>query len=123
MWRGVIIEESLEDKSLLNLAKIVETKKSTLEGEAEAGTLTFHKVEVDDGKKDLFLKDARSFIKDKFYLHICKGGLMIVVYKNKMFEFSKNEAGKINEARDYGAAHGILREQLEFGVLIDDPWA
>lgn len=123
MWRGVIIEESLEDKSLLKLAKIDETKKSTLESEEEAGVLTFHKIELLDDKKAEFLKMARTAIKDTFYLHVCKNGVMIVVYRNKVFEFSKNETGKINEARDYGAAHGILREQLEFEVLIDDPWA
>lgn len=139
MWRGVIIEESLEDKSLLKLAKIDETKKSTLENEeeerkrdksspsrlsdGEAGILTFHKIELLDDKKAEFLKMARTAIKDTFYLHVCKNGVMIVVYRNKVFEFSKNETGKINEAREYGAAHGILREQLEFEVLIDDPWA
>ncbi len=123
MWRGVIIEESLKDKSLLKLAKIIETEKSTLENEAEAGILTFHKIEVPDANKKEFLKKARSAIKDKFYLHICKGGAMILVYKNKSFEFSKNETDKIIEAQEYGAVHGILREQLDFEVLVDEPWA
>ncbi len=123
MWRGVIIEESLEDKSLLKLAKIVETKKSTFESEKEAGTLTFHKIELPDIEKEEFLNAARKAIKDRFYLHLCKGGVMIVVYQNKSFEFSKKDTDKINEAREYGAAHGILREQLGFDVLIDEPWA
>jgi len=122
MWRGVIIEESLENKSLLKLAKIIETNKSTLENEAEAGTLTFHKIEVDDAKKQEFLNNARASIKDKFYLHICKDGVMIVVYRNKIFEFSKSETDKINEARNYGEARGILREQMDFEALIDEPW-
>lgn len=123
VWRGVIIEESLEDKSLLNLAEIVETKKSTLENEAEAGTLTFHKIEVSDAKKDSFLRAACKAVKDRFYLHICNGGVMFVVYKNKMFRFSKKDAAKINEARKYGMAHGILREQLEFEALVENPYA
>ncbi|MBU4245860.1 MAG: hypothetical protein ABIF85_00655 [Nanoarchaeota archaeon] len=113
----------MNDKSLLNLAKIVETKKSTLEGEKKAGTMTFHKIELFDADKEKFLNLARTSIKDKFYLHICSGGVMVVVYKNSMFEFSKNDCGKINEARDYGAEHGILREQMDFEVLVDAPWA
>lgn len=123
MWRGVIIEESLENKSLLKLAKIAGTEKSTLENESEAGVLTFHKIALPDAKKGEFLNVARKSIKDKFYLHICKGGVMIVVYKNRIFEFSKSETGKITEAREYGVAHGILREQLDFELLIDEPWA
>ena len=122
MWRGVIIEESLEDKSILKFVKIAETNKSTLENEAESGTLIFHKIEVSDAKKQEFLNNACVSIKDKFYLHICKGGIMVVVYRNKVFEFSRNDAGKINEARNYGAACGILREQMEFEALIDEPW-
>lgn len=122
-WRGVIIEESLNDKSLLKLAKIIETEKATLENEKEAGVLTFHKIEVPDAKKQEFLNLARSSIKGKFYLHICKGGIMFVVYKNKVFEFSKKEVAKIIEARDYGAAHGILREQMEFEALVENPYA
>ena len=85
VWRGVIIEESLDDKSLLKFVKIVETEKSTLENEAEAGVLTFHKIEVPDKTKDAFLNMARASIKDKFYIHICKSGVMIVIYRNKIY--------------------------------------
>ena len=139
VWRGVIIEESLEDKSLVNFVRIVETKKSTLENEEEerkrkkslnprlnddeAGVLTFHKIELLDSYKDEFLKMASASIREKFYLHICKGSAMAVVFKNRIFEFLKKETGKINQAREYGAEHGILREQLDFEVLIDNPWA
>ncbi len=122
-WRGVIIEESLEDKSLLDIVKIVETKKSTLENEAEAGVLTFHKIEVSDAKKEEFLKKAQKAIKDRYYLHICKNGIAIIVYKSKLFKFTKNETEKIITARKYGIAHGILCEQLTFEALIENPWA
>ncbi|VVB61621.1 Uncharacterised protein [uncultured archaeon] len=122
-WRGVIIEESLEDKSLLDIVRIVKTEKATLENEKEAGVLTFHKIEVSDAKKEEFLKRAQKAIKDRYYLHICRNGIAIVVYKNKVFEFSGNETEKITAARNYGISIGILREQLEFEALIDTPWA
>ncbi|UCG95918.1 MAG: hypothetical protein JSV92_02655, partial [archaeon] len=84
VWKGVIIEESLEDKSILNLVKIVNSEKMTLEDESERGILTFHQIKLEDDKKEKFLEEAISSIKDKFYLHICKNDFMIVVYKNKI---------------------------------------
>lgn len=32
-WQGVVIEESLQDKSLLNIVNIIDTKTSRLENE------------------------------------------------------------------------------------------
>lgn len=123
VWKGVIIEESLEDKSILNLVRIVRSKKTTLEKEDERGFLTFHYIESDDDKKEEFVKKAATSIKDRYYLHICKEGVMIVVFKNKMFEFSSNELDKLNEARNYGLFVGILKVQMPFEVLIKDPYA
>jgi len=35
VWKGVIIEESLGNKNILDLVNIMKTKKTTLENEAE----------------------------------------------------------------------------------------
>jgi len=45
VWKGVILEESLEDKSLLKLVKIVGTKTEKLEKENRI--MTFHGVEIE----------------------------------------------------------------------------
>lgn len=118
----MIIEESLIDKSILDLVEIVKTKKTTLEEETRRGILTFHYIELDDERKDPFLKKAPSSIKNRFYLHICKDSNMIVIYKNKLFRFSSKELVKLNEARKYGLSIGILREQMPFEKLIKHPY-
>ncbi len=118
VWKGVIIEESLEDKSLLELVKIIKTKKTTLENESERGFLTFYYIEVDD--KDKFVEKAIKAIKGQYYIHICQDGIMIVIYKNKAFEFSSST--ELNKARDYGLSIGIIKEQLSFEELINDPY-
>ena len=122
VWKGVIIEESLDDKSLLDLVKIVKTRRTTLEEEKQRGSFTFHCIELDDEKKEVFIKKAHSSIKNNFYLHICKEGKMIVIYKNKQFEFSCENLDKLNEARNYGLSVGILREQMPFEKLIKKPY-
>ncbi len=119
VWKGVILEESLEDKFLLDLVKIVNTKKEKLEGEDRV--MTFHSVEIKDDKKDEFIEKAVESIKQSFYLHIVKQGVMYIVYRGKSFKVSK-ESEELKKARDYGKSIGILEEQLPTENLIDNPF-
>jgi len=48
VWQGVVLEESLDNKSLLDLAKIIGTDISRLEKEDRI--MTFHKIEVSDSQ-------------------------------------------------------------------------
>ena len=122
VWKGVVIEESLNDKSVLNLVKIVKSRKTTLENESERGFLTFLCIELDDKRKSDFIKKAISSIKNGFYLHVCRDKNMIIIYKNRIFEFSSDELNKLNEARNYGLSIGILKEQMPFEELINNPY-
>jgi len=123
VWKGVIIEESLEDKSLLKLARIIGTSSSTLEAEEEKGSLHFHKVEVDDAAKNEFVDKAKRSIKNSWYIHICRGETMVVIFTGKVFEFTKAQKDKLEQARSYGLSIGILKEQLPTERLIIDPYA
>ena len=85
MWQGVVLEESLEDKSMLNMARIVGTNVSKLEKENRV--MTFQKVEVPGSLKSEYIEKAKTNIKQGFYTHLCKDGQMTVVFKNKVFSF------------------------------------
>ena len=122
MWKGVIIEESLEDKSFLSFVKIIKTRKTTLENESERGILIFHSVELDDSNFDEFIKTAQKSIKDSFYIHICKDNEMIVIFRDKIFRFSSDNLDELNKAREYGISVGILKEQMPFEKLIENPF-
>ena len=122
MWKGVIIEESLGDKSLLSLVKIISSRQTTLENESERGVLTFHSIELDDSNLDEFIETAQKSIKDSFYIHICKDNEMIVIFRNKVFRFSLDNSEELNETREYGISVGILKEQMPFEKLIENPF-
>lgn len=119
-WKGVIIEESLDDTSLMNLVRILKTEKTFLENENEKGLLHFHCVEVE--QKSEFVEKAKKSIKQGWYMHICKDDTMIVIFRNKTFEFSEHEKEKIADAKSYGISIGILPEQLEIENLIRHPF-
>ena len=119
IWRGVILEESLDNLSLLELARIKDSYKYQLEGEDRV--MTFYNVEVDDSQKAGYVKKAARNIKDKFYTHLCKDGIITVIFRNKTFEFSKDHP-LIESARKYGLSMGILPEQMCFERIIDNPF-
>lgn len=119
MWQGVVLEESLEDKSLLKMAKIRGTNVSRLEKENRV--MTFHKVEVPDSLKEEYIEKAKNTIKQSFYTHLCKDGQMAVVFKGRVFNFTADNP-ELNEAREYGKSIGIIPEQMPFEHLVDKPF-
>ena len=47
---------------------------------------------------------------------------MIIIFKDKIFEFTGDEKEKISDAKKYGISIGILPEQLEIEGLINNPF-
>ena len=121
-WKGVIIEESIENRKAFKMVRIIKKKQSKLENEESKGLLTFYLFEVDDSKKDEFVNIVKNSIKQSWYVHICKDKTMIVVFKDNIFEFTKLQKNKLGEAVKYGLSIGILKEQMSFEHLIDNPW-
>ncbi len=119
VWQGVVLEESLEDKSILNMTQILDTNVEKLEKENRV--MTFHQVEVPDSDKDEYIRRAEANIKRGFYTHLCKDGHMTVVFKNKVFNFV-SDSPELIEAREYGKSIGIIPEQMPFEHLIDNPF-
>ncbi len=81
-WKGVIIEESLDDKEILKLVKIVSTRKSFLEAEKKKGKMKFHNIEVNDEKKIEFVIKAELAIKQGWYMHIVKDDSIVIILRD-----------------------------------------
>ena len=109
VWRGVIIEESLEDKSLLKLVKIVKTTESKLKGEEEKGVWHFQAYDVADKDIEKFAERAKEAIKEKWWIHSINGDKMIVILRGKVFHHKRGDKKTLKEIRDYVAGQGILQ--------------
>lgn len=109
VWKGVILKESLEDESLLELTNIVETKEDR------------YNIKVEDNKKDEFMQKAIKSVKTKFYIHLVKDKVMYVIFKNHMFKFSRGYP-ELETAREFGKELGIPKEQMPFEKLIENPY-
>lgn len=119
VWKGVLIEESLEDKKLLRLVKFGKKKRFRLEGERRI--MTFCNIEVRDEIKEKYVKLAMRSIMPSFYTHLCKDGEMYVVFRGRYFKFKEGDRD-LERAREYGESQGILRDQMEFEYLINHPY-
>ncbi|MBU1136135.1 MAG: hypothetical protein KJ559_01350 [Nanoarchaeota archaeon] len=108
-WKGVILKNSLEEKSLLELVKVIEIKNDR------------YYIEVDDKNKEEFVQKACKSIKPKFYIHLVKDKVMYVMFINHMFKFSRGYP-ELETAREFGKSIGIPEEQMPFEKLLENPF-
>lgn len=120
-WKGVIIEESLSDLSVLSRVTIVETVLRPLEGEGDR-SLRFHKVEVAEAELCTVIQIAEATIRAGWYIHLVSANLMKVVFSGKVFDIHFDDTSKFEQVRQYGIRQGIRREQLGLEHLMEEPF-
>jgi hypothetical protein len=122
VWRGVFIEESLDDPSLLDEVTVVGSSAVRLEEEAERGEFTFKRVEVPDKAFGTVIARAAQAIKPAWYLHLVSGDQMKVVFRDRVFAVSRGDASALRAVVDYGVGQGIHPAQLDLARLFDHPF-
>src|SRR3989338_7432554 len=122
VWKGVMMEESVDDALLLDNVLLVGYAESFLEEEEGKGAMRFHQFEIADEKKEWFIHEAERCLKHGWYTHIGKNGALVVIFKGKSFEFTASEKDKLEEARSYGLSVGVIPEQMPFEELARDPF-
>jgi hypothetical protein len=108
LYRGTIVENSLEGKSILENLKIIKT--SRVEDWVLHGVV-IGRDQIDELSK--YLKDV------PWYMHFWQEGRdeIIVVFKNKIFKIKKSDKSTWADAIEYGESLGIPNEQLDFAIV------
>lgn len=109
-YKGVIIEESLENNKVLNDLEIIKLKITKEEIPSERRHLYTVKVSKND------IENLSKNIKPKWYMHFWKGRNIIVIFKNKKFEFNYDNKATWKPAIEYGLLLGIPKKQLDFPI-------
>ena len=107
MYKGVVIKSSLKNPNILGRFKILEESRSpnsdwelyTIEATPEQ--IKQLSYELDEGK---------------WYIHFWEGRNVMVVYKDRIFEFNFDDKDNWKPAVDYGLSIGIPIEQLDFPI-------
>ena len=109
-YKGVIVEESLEDNRILNDFKIIDFRISKEENPADR----WHLYTVQVSKEDSVRLSKN--IKQKWYMHFWKGRNVIAIFKDKKFEFNFDDKSTWKSVVEYGLSLGIPKEQLDFPI-------
>lgn len=126
-YRGVIIEESLENKTVIKRIKIIETKveKVTLKHKTPwLSQWTLHTVEIPENKAD---EVAESVSKSLDYSHgsawytdFKNDEYHHIIYKNKIFKIDRSKPEEYKAATDYGISLGIPEYLVDFSPAIKE---
>lgn len=126
-YQGTIIEESLEDKSVLEEVKILSTKVEQVEEEHKTPWLlqwTLHKVEIPEDKtKEVAEKISKSLDYShggSWYADFKNDTHHYIIFRDKVFYIDRKSKEQYEEAKSYGLSLGIPEYQLDFSPFIKE---
>jgi len=107
LYKGVIIEESLMDKSAISKLKVLDSIISPGNH--------WHRYTVEVSEDDI-VRISHNLYSQQWYAHFWKGMEVTVAFKDKIFKLVYNKKETWKTAVDYGLSIGIPREQLDFPI-------
>lgn len=123
-WKGVLIEESLEnDLGIWDLVEVTGRSQRRLEREGSRGEFTFCEVEIPERDVDTLMQRIAERLRSPgWYFHVERDRVIKVAYPGTVMEMSEGEPGSIQAARGYGVSIGIHPEQLQFERFMGNPF-
>ncbi len=122
-FTGVVIEESLKDKSVLDKVKILKTKEEPVtEGDKTPwlDKWTLHTIEVPENYADEFAEEvSRALETDhtSWYADFNNDATHYIIFADKIFKIDRTKKKQYREASDHGIALGIPPYQVDFTTL------
>jgi len=118
-YKGVIIEESLENKDILKDVKILETKVEKVTEEHKTPWVkqwTLHTVEIPANQaKDVAEKISKVLdSKDDWYADFKNESHHYIIFRNKVFYIDRKSKEQYDEAKRHGISLGIPEYQVDF---------
>lgn len=120
-YKGVIIEESLENTSILQEVKILETKVEQVVEEHKTPWLkqwTLHTVEIPEEKADEISQKLSKSLdyshNSSWYADFKNDEYHFIIFKDRIFKIKHDDAEGFKEAKQYGISLGIPDYQVDF---------
>lgn len=117
-YKGVIIEESLENKDILKDVTILGTKVEEATEERHTPHLkqwTLHTVEIPQDKGEEIAKKISKVLETShgnWYADFKNEEFHYIVFRNKVFKIDRKSKEQYDEAERYGRSLGIPEYQL-----------
>lgn len=123
-YKGVIIEESLDNKSCFKDLKIVSTKVEPVTESHKTPWLkqwTLHTVEIDGNKAELVASQLSNTLEKEhvWYADFKNKKSHYIVFRGKVFKIDRNNPNEYEKVKEYGVSLGVPDYQLDFSPDID----
>src|SRR3989338_10098153 len=124
-FNGVIIEESLENKDVLQKVKIIETKVEEVTEEHKTPWIkqwTLHTVEIPENQANEIAEDLSKSLDSEhsWYADFKNDKFHYIIFRNKVFFIDRSSKEQYDEAKKYGISLGIPEYQLDFSPHIKE---
>lgn len=119
-FTGVIIEESLQNKSVLKKVKILKTEVERVTEEHHTPHLkkwTLHIVEISEKNTEKIAKEISKSLDVKhgdWYADFKNKLYHYIIFKDKIFKINRNNKEQYDEAKSHGISLGIPEHQVDF---------
>ena len=122
-YEGVIIEESLEDKSVLSEVKIVKTKTEIVSEKHRTPWVkqwTLHTVQIPEEKAKIIAEKISKSLDSKhhWYTDYKNDKFHYIIFLNKIFLMHRDNKKEYDDATKYGISLGIPAYQVDFSPHI-----
>ena len=124
-FNGVIIEESLENKDVLQKVKIIKTKVEEVIEEHQTPWIkqwTLHTVEILENQADEIAEDLSKSLDSEhdWYADFKNDKFHYIIFRNKVFKVDRSKPKQYQDITKYGVSLGIPDYQLDFSPHIKE---
>lgn len=123
-FKGVIIEESLEDKSVFSAVQIIETKVEQATEKHRTPWIkqwTLHSVEIPEEKAENIAEKISNSIDNQhessWFADFKNDKFHYIIFRDKVFKVGLENLSLYEKAREFGASKGIPPYQMQFEQL------
>jgi len=118
-FKGVIIEESLENKNVLKKVKIFKTDIEQVTEKHQTPWIkqwTLHSVEVLEKQIDNIVEEISKALdsKQNWYADFKNDDFHYIIFRNKVFKIERSKPEQYTNVTKYGVSLGIPNYQLDF---------
>src|SRR3989338_7794180 len=122
-YKGIIIEESLENKDVLKDVTILSTKVEEVTEKHKTPWLkqwTLHTVEIPEGGQEGIAEKISRALDSQhaWYADLKNDKFHYIIFRNKVFKVDRSKPEEYIEVEQYGASLGIPDYQLDFSPHI-----
>jgi len=124
-FTGVIIEESLENKEVLEKVKILKTSVELVTEEHKTPWIkqwTLYTVEILENQADTIAEEISKALDSKqhWYADFKNDDLHYIIFRDKVFKIERSQPEQYADVTKYGVSLGIPDYQLDFSPHIKE---